>query len=165
MSQEYTQLNAHIKSLLEAERTTGLSTGLTTALKAVRLGQYVPGDKSAKPVLYFRPYRTYHMADLSGAQIRSTRLLYWFSMAVLAGDQEAAVTQGCNLYNNLENFLMNHAAESGYWGGSHFGPSYSTDDESGMMYGQIDIEPLQGGGCIAHSYLLWSIDIRVGAEP
>ena len=160
MSTEYKTITDRVATVLNAERTDKLSENLSATVTAVKTGQYVPQESSTKPIVYIRLRRVGLIADMAGGLKRNERLMFLVSGAARGTTQQAAIDDASNLINNIENVLVNYITDSGNWGASRFGWSYSTEDERPETFGELEIEP-GSDGCVVHFQLMWSCDIRI----
>lgn len=160
---DYTTITDAVLSLLANYRQTALSADLTTAVSAVKKGQYTPGSALAKPEVYVRFYRVGAVSDLAGGRSRLERLMFVISGAVVEPSQEDAHDQACNLLNNIDRVMANNATNN-IWGASYMGWGYSEDEANPEVFGEISFDP-GASNCVAHFKLLWSCDVRRQIEP
>jgi hypothetical protein len=163
MSQEYKAITDRIISILKAYQSGKLSEDLSQDVTDVRKGQYIPTGQTDKPIVFVRFRRPGAMAGLAGGKVRQERGMFVISGATWASTQDDACDEATNLLNNVEQIMQNHAAESGWWSGSHFGWGYSEQDASPAVFADVFIEPSQDG-CIAHFQMLWSCDFRIATD-
>jgi hypothetical protein len=162
MSTDYKTITDHIIDMFDAAKSTSLSMDMTQTVKAIKIGQYVPESSTGKAIIYIRPETPALIGDMAGGLSRQNKILYLFSGSVSASDRDTAWDDVQCLYNNIENLLMHHPTESGYWSGSHFG-FQEGDDSSPEEYGQFGAD--SGTDIIAvHFWLRWSIFVRINRE-
>ena len=164
MSKEYTTIVSTVKGLLDAQKAIALSEDLETAVESVKIGQYVPTAAIRKTALFVRFERSGAIQSLSGGLSRTERVLLVITCAAFGTSQEIAHDDAVNLLNNVQRVLANYGRYLNLWNAGRFGWSYSEDEHSPEIMGQVTLEP-GTDGTVGHFKLLWSCDVRIGVEP
>lgn len=162
MSTDYKQLTDHIIDLFEAVMATDLSDDMSQNVKAIKKGQYVPESSGNRAIIYIRPEVPALVSDMAGNLSREDKIVYLISGSVCSDNRDTAWDDVQCLFNNIQQLLMNHGHESGYWAGSHLG--YREGDyENPEEYGQFGAD--SGTDIITvHFWLRWSICVRINRE-
>jgi hypothetical protein len=166
MSNEYKTIAGKLIDIFEAQMSAKGVTGeldedLTTAVKGIKLGRYIPGYSGDKPVVYIMPDVSGLIADMAGNVVRQERMLFLVTAATSGSDQESSLNEAMCLFNNVQNVLIDNTT-SNYWSGGKFGWGYG-DDDNPEQFGKLHVEP-GADVCVASFVIRWSCDVILRRE-